>query len=76
MMVVYSIIGGVKTFITGKDLFGNKTERKIAGILFFGGCGILLMSLYPIQLAFEGENWLKCVTTAYPFQRQGFSGNL
>lgn len=76
MMVVYTIIGGVKTLITGKDLFGNKTERKIAGILLLGGFGILLMSLYPLQLAFEGENWLKCVTTVYPYQRQGFSGIL
>jgi len=74
MMVVYTIIGGVKTLITGKDLFGNKTERKMAGILLLGGFGILLMSLYPLQLAFEGENWLKCVTKVYPYQRQGFSG--
>jgi len=74
MMVVYSIIGGLKTIISGKDLFGNKTDSKVASILLFGGFGILLMSLYPMQLAFEGENWLECVTTAYPFQRQGFAG--
>ena len=76
MMVVYSIIGGLKTIISGKDLFGNKTDSKVASILLFGGFGILLMSLYPMQLAFEGENWLECVTTAYPFQRQGFAGTL
>jgi len=74
MMVIYAIIGAVKTSFSGKDMLGNKTDRKVAGILLLGGCGILLMSLYPLQLAFEGENWLKCVTTVYPFQRQGFSG--
>ncbi|CBY31840.1 unnamed protein product [Oikopleura dioica] len=32
------------------------------------------MSIYPMQLAFEGEEWLDCITEIYPLQRQGFAG--
>ena len=43
-------------------------------MLILGGIGILFMSIYPMQLAFEGQEWLDCITDIYPFQRQGFAG--
>jgi len=27
-----------------------------------------------MQLAFEGEEWIDCITKIYPLQRQGFAG--
>ncbi|CAG5098461.1 Oidioi.mRNA.OKI2018_I69.XSR.g15687.t1.cds [Oikopleura dioica] len=74
ILVFYSIVGGIHICFTGKDLAGNKTPRVVCGIMFLGGLGILFMSLYPLQLAFQGESWLTCIEDKYPFQRQGFAG--
>ena len=76
ILVLYSIASGIYICFTGKDLIGNKTPRIVCGIMFLGGLGILFMSLYPIQLAFQGESWLTCIEKMYPFQRQGFAGTL
>jgi len=42
--------------------------------MILGGIFILFMSIYPMQLAFEGEEWIDCITKIYPLQRQGFAG--
>ena len=36
-----------------------------------GVLGILLLSVYPIQLSIQGEEWWKCIQNRYPMQASG-----
>ena len=74
VLVFYSIFGGFWILISSKDFFGNPTPRRTFVMLILGGIGILFMSIYPMQLAFQGEEWLDCITERYPLQRTGFAG--
>jgi len=46
--------------------------KAVATSIFVGCLSLLLLSGYPLQLAFGGEKWYKCVREDYPLQRLGF----
>jgi len=45
--------------------------RPIAVSIFIGIFALLLLAAYPIQLAYGGDTWWRCVRSAYPMQAAG-----
>ena len=39
-----------------------------------GSMATWLLSIYPIHLALEGEQWVDCISQTYPAQKIGFAG--
>lgn len=60
------------------DLAINGTNgiygRSSAIAPLFGSFATWLLSIYPIQLAYQGQEWLLCLEGMYPAQRVGFAG--
>ena len=54
---------------------GPNGDFKAIGVAVFASSfAAWLLSGYPIQMAYGGEEWLECVEQVYPAQRFGFSG--
>lgn len=52
----------------------NQRNYAIAAAIFNGTIGIMLLSTYPIQLAFFGQSWWDCIQERYPMQNVGMIG--
>jgi len=48
-----------------------KESRSIAISIMIGTLGILLLSVYPLQLALLGQDWWECIQKRYPAQGSG-----
>jgi len=48
--------------------------KEVSVAVVFGTFGLLLLSTYPVQLVFFGQDWWECVQERYPFQAAGMVG--
>eukprot|EP00970_Alexandrium_tamarense_P018242 scaffold13324_cov206-Alexandrium_tamarense.AAC.12 len=49
----------------------SKQSVVLGQSIAFGIIGILLLSVYPIQLSLQGEEWWSCIQNRYPMQASG-----
>lgn len=71
---VDGVITGIALFSTfsfWKEAIGTQSSIAIAIAITGGTMGILLLSVYPVQLVLRGQDWYECVQTRYSHQASG-----
>ena len=71
VMIVYCTLSFQEVAVEQWTKFHQKS---IAIAISFGSFGLLLLSTYPVHLAFGGYEWWDCVQERYPLQGVGMIG--
>lgn len=65
-----AIVGGIVSFA----MTGLRQVPAVAAAILVGSAALGLLAVYPLQLAYGGEEWWTCIQRKYPMQAGGMVG--